>query len=927
MEREKDAQLIQNILLGDDAAFNTLVQKYQKGVHALAWRKIGDFHYAEEITQDTFLQAYNKLRTLRNPDQFAGWLYVIASRLCIDWNRKQKPATQSLEDTSVKEVEGSAYARYISEKQETEARERRYEIVEQLLARLPESERTVVTLHYLGEMTAREIGKFLGVSVRTIDSRLHRARKRLQEKEELLVQEVLGGVQLSASVSQNIMQRIADMKLAPTPVSKPLLPWAAFGAAAILLVLLIGFSNRYLVRFQKPYSFEATSKPTIEIIEAPAVLDIDAKPAVRNQIGRADTEGKSSGTSVQMDETVSTSRALEDSRDFSSAQWMPDAALRAAVREALTLPESVPLTKEQMQELRYLTAGGKGITDIRGLEFAQNLVQLHLGDAGNYVTDLSPIVTLTALTHLNVGSNRVADLRPLANLTHLTGLSLWNNQVTDVSPLRSLTALTYLNLADNYVSDLTPLANLINLDELDLFDNEVKNLVPLSGLRDLNHLILTYNHVEDLSPLAELMNLQILWLKKNPVRDLRPLMGLNLTDLKYDGLSLAAEQTESPEIWMPDPVLWMVVRGELGLLPGVPLTKEKMQKLTYLDAQNRGITDITGLAFATNLRELHLGRNPITDLYPLSNLITLESLHIWSLSPSTPNLDLRPLTNLINLKALSLERNGISDIRLLAGLKKLRLLHLTGNQIEDISPLSGLTELRTLWIKENPITDLRPLIGLHLTDLKYDGILLDTEQTEPSEAWMPDAALWTAVRGELGLLPGVPLTKEKMLRLERIEVNYNDTLNLTGLAFATNLRTLTLDGNNHITGLRSIADLINLVELRIWRPEDAPPTHLDILPLANLTNLEELVIEGYGISDISILADFMKLQRLYLENNHIEDFSPLAGLTNLRELRIRNNRAIDFRSLVPLNLTLFRYDEIYEDLPAGTPVLERVRNR
>ena len=597
------------------------------------------------------------------------------------------------------------------------------------------------------------------------------------------------------------------------------------------------------------------------------------------------------------------------------------------MREALTLPESVPLTKEQMQELRYLTAGGKGITDIRGLEFAQNLVELHLGDEGNYVTDLSPLATLTALTYLNVGGNQVADIRPLANLTNLTGLSLWNNQVTDVAPLRSLTALTYLNLADNYVSDLGPLAKLISLDELDLFDNEVKDLAPLSGLRDLNHLILTYNHVEDLGPLAELMNLQILWIKKNPIRDLSPLIGLGLTDLKYDGVSLAAEQTESPEVWMPDPVLWTVVRGELGLLPGVPLTKEKMQQLTYLDAQNRGITDITGLAFATNLRELHMGRNPITDLYPLSNLTTLESLHIWSLSPSTPNLDLRPLANLINLKALSLERNGISDIRLLARLKKLRLLHLTGNQIEDINPLSGLTELRTLWIKENPIRDLSPLIGLHLTDLKYDGLLLTTAQTEPSKAWMPDAALWTAVRGELGLLPGVPLTKERMLQLERIEINYNDTLNLTGLEFAKNLRTLTLDGNNHIKGLRSIANLLNLVELRIWRPEDAPPMNLDILPLANLTNLEEVTLENCGISDISILANFAKLQRLYLENNHIEDFSPLAGLTNLRELRIRNNRAIDFRSLVPLNLTLFKYDEVYEDRPIETPILERVRNR
>ena len=918
MERENDVQLIHAVLTGDDAAFNTLVQRYQKGVHALTWRKIGDFHYAEEITQDTFLQAYKKLSTLRNPDQFAGWLYVIANRLCIDWNRKQKPATQSLEDTSVKEIEESAYARYISEKQETKVRERRYEIVEQLLARLPESERTVVTLHYLGEMTAREIGKFLGVSVRTIDSRLHRARKRLQEKEELLVQEVLGGVQLSASVSQNIMRQIADMKLTPAPVSKPLLPWVACGAAAVLLVLLIGFSNRYLVRFQKPYSFEAKSKPTIEIIEAPAVLDIDAKPSVRNQIGRADTEGKSRGTSVQMNETLSVSRALEDARTLPTAQWMPDAALRTAVREALALSEDIPLTKERMQELQHLTASGKGINDIRGLEFAPNLVDLHLGDEGNYVTDLSPLATLTSLAYLNVGGNRVADIRPLANLTNLTGLSLWNNQVTDISPLRSLTSLTYLNLADNRISDLTPLVNLVNLDKLDLFDNEIENVVPLSGLKNLKHLILTYNRVEDFSPLTELTNLQVLWIKGNPIRDLSPLVRLNLTDLKYDGVSLATEQIAPSEIWMPDPALWMEVRGELGLLPDIPLTKEKMQELTYLNAQNRGITDITGLEFATNLRELHIGRNPITDLYPLSNLTTLESLHIWNLSPRTPNLDLRPLARLINLEALSLERNGISDIRLLAGLKKLRLLHLTSNQIEDISPLSGLTELRTLWLKENPVKDLSPLIGLNLTDLKYDGVLLTTEQPKPSKVWMPDAALWTAVRGELGLLPGVPLTKEKMLRLERIEVNNNDTLNLTGLEFATNLKTLTLDGNNHITGLRFIANLINLVELRIWRPEDAPPTNLDILLLANLTNLEKLVIEGYGISDISIFADFVKLQRLYLENNHIEDFSPLAGLTNLRELRIRNNRAIDFRPLVPLNLTLFKYDEVYEDPSAGT---------
>ena len=149
-------------------AFNALVQKYQKSVHTLVWRKIGDFHYAEEITQDTFLQAYEKLSTLKNPSQFAGWLYVIANRLCIAWIREQRPAMQPLDDTSVKIIDNLTYERYILDQREAEAIERRYEIVEELLAKLPESERKVMTLYYLGEMSTKEIGKFLSVPVNTI---------------------------------------------------------------------------------------------------------------------------------------------------------------------------------------------------------------------------------------------------------------------------------------------------------------------------------------------------------------------------------------------------------------------------------------------------------------------------------------------------------------------------------------------------------------------------------------------------------------------------------------------------------------------------------------------------------------------------------------------------------------------------------------
>ena len=464
MEREDDVQLIQRVLSGNDAAFDILVERYQKSVHALVWRKIGDFHHAEEITQDTFLQAYKKLATLKNPHQFAGWLYVIANRLCIDWMRKQKPAMQSLENTPMEEIEEASYRHYISEQQRIRSAERRHEIVKKLLEKLPESERTVVTLYYLGEMTIKEIGKFLGVSAKTISSRLHRARKRLQEKEESLIQEILGGVQLSANLKQSIMRQVADLKPIPPSAAKPLIPWAAFGTAAILIVLIFSVSNRHLIRFQKPYSFEAASEPKVEIIEAFLVFDTDAKPAVRNQVGRAAIPTKSSGVSLQISEKVSSSNASKDSRRLSETQWMPDTALRQAIRETLKIPAHRPLTPTDLQHLTVLDVRYKGIVDLTGLEHATNLWTLVL--IGNKIHDISPLSGLTELSFLDLGSNQISDLRPLAALTLLENLRIWRNEIEDISPLTELVNLKSLLIENNDIKDFSPLNELTQLEVL-----------------------------------------------------------------------------------------------------------------------------------------------------------------------------------------------------------------------------------------------------------------------------------------------------------------------------------------------------------------------------------------------------------------------------------------------------------------------------
>ena len=318
---QNDAELIQRILAGDQDAFSPLVEKYQKGVHALAWRKIGDFHIAQEITQDAFFKAYQKLNTLKNYDTFAGWLYVIVANLARDWLRKNRLPMESLDITDASEVDQVSYSRYVAEKQATEADETRREVVKELLQKLPESERTVVTLHYLGEMTVKAIGEFLGVSQNTVKSRLNRARNRLR-KEENMIQQNLGSFQLPANLTENIMREVSRIVPTAPAANKPVLPWVLSGASAILIFLLIGVGTQYLSRFQKPYNLNATSEPTVEIIEALFVYDSPAKPAVRNQAGSSATPGKSPGSGQKPDERLFAAAPIDETEvSTPTPQW------------------------------------------------------------------------------------------------------------------------------------------------------------------------------------------------------------------------------------------------------------------------------------------------------------------------------------------------------------------------------------------------------------------------------------------------------------------------------------------------------------------------------------------------------------------------------------------------------------------------------
>ncbi|MGQ9546485.1 MAG: InlB B-repeat-containing protein [Dehalococcoidia bacterium] len=131
-----------------------------------------------------------------------------------------------------------------------------------------------------------------------------------------------------------------------------------------------------------------------------------------------------------------------------------DPNLEAAVREAIAIPQG-PIHPSDLQELTSLSASGKNISDLTGLEFVTNLTSLFL--PSNQISDISPLASLTSLTELGLGDNQISDISPLASLTNLTWLNIGDNPISDISALAGLKSLTRLWLCNDLISDISPL--------------------------------------------------------------------------------------------------------------------------------------------------------------------------------------------------------------------------------------------------------------------------------------------------------------------------------------------------------------------------------------------------------------------------------------------------------------------------------------
>ncbi len=176
--KEEDFEVIKAILNGDTNSFKFLEKKYKRIIVILIRKMIRNEDDAEDLVQETFIKAYNALDKFQFGYTFSSWLYKIASNTCIDFMRKKRFQTVSLDqpisqdEDHFMEIEDNTYNPDIN----FVADERRKALMLAIEA-LPENYRNIIRLRHEEEMDYSEISKELDIPLGTVKAHLFRARK------------------------------------------------------------------------------------------------------------------------------------------------------------------------------------------------------------------------------------------------------------------------------------------------------------------------------------------------------------------------------------------------------------------------------------------------------------------------------------------------------------------------------------------------------------------------------------------------------------------------------------------------------------------------------------------------------------------------------------------------------------------------------
>lgn len=163
----KDIEIVKLILSGKTQYFTTLVERYKDAAFGVALAKLHNTHTAEDVVQESFINAYKNLDKLRTPEKFASWLISIVRNISLNKIRESKQYNK---------LQAQSYQAEPADQQEL------HSCVKKALNTLSESNRETVTLYYINGYSVKQVADFLETPKGTVLRRLHDSRKKLQKE-------------------------------------------------------------------------------------------------------------------------------------------------------------------------------------------------------------------------------------------------------------------------------------------------------------------------------------------------------------------------------------------------------------------------------------------------------------------------------------------------------------------------------------------------------------------------------------------------------------------------------------------------------------------------------------------------------------------------------------------------------------------------
>jgi RNA polymerase sigma factor (sigma-70 family) len=185
MDNSRERGYIEAVQKGDPTPYGFLVDEYQHMAYTIAMRILGNAEDAEDVSQESFIKAYQQIKQFRGKSKFSTWLYTIVYRTALSKAKENKVDVYSIND----EINDN-YSQDISAPQLEELRvkeEQRF--IKQAILKLPKVEALMITLYYLNENSVKEIQEITGSSSALIKIKLFRARKKLERELRVLVEQ------------------------------------------------------------------------------------------------------------------------------------------------------------------------------------------------------------------------------------------------------------------------------------------------------------------------------------------------------------------------------------------------------------------------------------------------------------------------------------------------------------------------------------------------------------------------------------------------------------------------------------------------------------------------------------------------------------------------------------------------------------------